>query len=47
MDSEETSNEKNDGDSLADDSDVPKPFWVRPFGLQNGLSIILLIFAFF
>lgn len=35
MDSEEKSNEKNDGDNLANDSDVPKPFWVRPFGLQN------------
>lgn len=35
MDSEETSNEKNDGDNMSDDSDVPKPFWVRPIGLQN------------
>lgn len=35
MDSEEKSNEKNDGDYMSDDSDVPKPFWVRPFGLQN------------
>ncbi len=35
MDSEETSNEKNDGDSFANDSDIPKPFWVRPIGLQN------------
>jgi hypothetical protein len=35
MDSEETSNETNDGDYMSDDSDVPKPFWVRPIGLQN------------
>ncbi len=35
MDSEEKSNEKNDGDYMSDDSDVPKPFWVRPIGLQN------------
>lgn len=35
MDSEETSNETNDGNNMSDDSDVPKPFWVRPIGLQN------------
>lgn len=39
MDSERNSNEKNDSDSLLNDSDVPKPFWVRHSGLQNDRII--------
>ena len=35
MDSERNSNEESDGDSLPNDSDFPKPVWVRHFGLQT------------
>lgn len=35
MEGESNSNEKSDGDSLPNDSDFSKPFWVRYFGLQT------------
>ena len=35
MDSEGYRNKESDGDSLPNDSDFPKPVWVRHFGLQT------------
>ena len=35
MDSDSHRNEKENGNSQLDDSDLSKPIWVRHFGLQN------------
>jgi hypothetical protein len=35
MESDSYRNEKENGDSQLDDSDLSKPFWVRYFGIQT------------
>lgn len=35
MDSEGYRNKESDGDSLPNDSDFPKPIWVRYFSVQT------------
>jgi hypothetical protein len=36
MDCDSCRNEKENGDNQLDDCDLPKPFWVRYFGLQDN-----------